>query len=348
MGQLLGVAPAPMLSAAVWWEWMLTQRYLTGQMASELDLNGDQIAALWPLTVGPEGGPVEGRRRLVGAVRVRPPRRPEAARPDRVFYGWDPAPDDFRQPYSILQSAAIDVEVAVMVGRYNAAFLRNDARPAQVVVTEAFATQEDYDQFVAQFEAATWCRQRRACGVHRGGPGRALPSQAVTIQTLGLSQKDARILEQEQAALEHVAMALGVPWSRLSAADRTTPTPGRSRWTTGRAGEGRPEVRRRGERSWRTGRRRGRLVRPVGWDVEGAPAGDGAGGGDLVVLGGIAAPEEVRRSSVWPPSCRRALVPAGGRSERWPKPQQLGRLVVWLVSYRMAVRAHLRSSPRGR
>ena len=223
MGQLLGVAPAPMLSAAVWWEWMLTQRYLTGQMASELDLNGDQIAALWPLTSSAlKAVPTKGGAAWWTRFEYGRPDDPKRLAPDRVFYGWDPAPDDFRQPYSILQSAAIDVEVAVMVGRYNAAFLRNDARPAQVVVTEAFATQEDYDQFVNQFEG-------RHMGPENAGrtafieadPDGALPSQAVTIQTLGLSQKDARILEQERAALEHVAMALGVPWSRLSAADRT-------------------------------------------------------------------------------------------------------------------------------
>jgi len=223
MGQLLGVAPAPMLSAAVWWEWMLTQRYLTGQMASELDLNGDQVAALWPLTSSAlKAVPTKGGAAWWTRFEYGRPDDPKRLAPDRVFYGWDPAPDDFRQPYSILQSAAIDVEVAVMVGRYNAAFLRNDARPAQVVVTEAFATQEDYDAFVAQFEG-------RHAGVDNAGrtafieadPDGALPSQAVTIQTLGLSQKDARILEQERAALEHVAMALGVPWSRLSAADRT-------------------------------------------------------------------------------------------------------------------------------
>jgi len=298
MGQLLGVAPAPMLSAAVWWEWMLTQRYLTGQMASELDVAGDQVAALWPLTSSAlKAIPTKGGAAWWQAFEYGRADQPKRLAPERVFYGWDPAPDDFRQPYSILQSAAIDVEVAVMVGRYNAAFLRNDARPAQVVVTEAFATQEDYDQFVAQFEG-------RHAGPDNAGrtafieadPDGALPSQAVTIQTLGLSQKDARILEQERAALEHVAMALGVPWSRLSAADRTFSNAGQESvdYWQGLAKDARKfggEV---------NAQLADRLGGDVGWfdlsDVDALKVRPPvtAQEASTLVLGGIASPEEVR------------------------------------------------------
>lgn len=223
LGRLCGVSPAPALSSAVWWEWMLTQRYITGQMASEIEWQGEQVAALWPLTSSAlKAVPSKGGSAWWSRFEYGRPDDPRRLTPEQVFYGWDPSPDDFRQPYSILASAAIDVEVAVMVGRYNAAFLRNDARPAQVVVTESFATDEDMEAFQNQFYG-------RHQGVDNAGstmfvetdPDGALPNQAVHIQTLGLTQKDARILEQERAALEHVAMALGVPWSRLSAADRT-------------------------------------------------------------------------------------------------------------------------------
>lgn len=223
LARLCGVSPAPALSSAVWWEWMLTQRYITGQMASEIEWQGEQVAALWPLTSSAlKAVPSKGGSSWWSRFEYGRPDDPRRLTPEQVFYGWDPSPDDFRQPYSILASAAIDVEVAVMVGRYNAAFLRNDARPAQVVVTESFATDEDMEAFQNQFYG-------RHQGVDNAGstmfvetdPDGALPNQAVHIQTLGLTQKDARILEQERAALEHVAMALGVPWSRLSAADRT-------------------------------------------------------------------------------------------------------------------------------
>ncbi len=227
LARLVGQTPAPKTSAPVWWEWMLTQRYITGQMAAEIDWAGTpttgEVAALWPLTASalkavPTDGGVEWWKRFEYGR----PDKPRALTVDRVFYGWDPAPDDFRQPWSILASAQIDVDVAVQVGRYNAAFLRNDARPAAVVVTEQFATEDDFDQFVNQFEG-------RHQGVDNAGklafvetdPDGATPNQAISIQTLGISQKDARMLEMHRASLEHVAMALGVPWSRLSAADRT-------------------------------------------------------------------------------------------------------------------------------
>ncbi|MBP7632332.1 MAG: phage portal protein [Acidimicrobiales bacterium] len=227
LARLVGQTPAPKTSAPVWWEWMLTQRYITGQMAAEIDWAGTpttgEVAALWPLTASalkavPTDGGVEWWKRFEYGR----PDKPRTLAVDRVFYGWDPAPDDFRQPWSILASAQIDVDVAVQVGRYNAAFLRNDARPAAVVVTEQFATEDDFDQFVNQFEG-------RHQGVDNAGklafvetdPDGATPNQAISIQTLGISQKDARMMEMHRASLEHVAMALGVPWSRLSAADRT-------------------------------------------------------------------------------------------------------------------------------
>lgn len=298
MGQLLGVAPAPALSSGVWWEWMLTQRYLTGQMASELDVNGEEIAALWPLTSSAlKAIPTKGGAAWWAGFEYGRADQPKRLPPDRVFYGWDPSPDDFRQPWSILASAAIDVDVAVMVGRYNAAFLRNDARPAQVVVTESFATQEDYDQFVAQFEG-------RHMGPENAGrsmfvetdPDGALPNQAVHIQTLGLSQKDARILEQERAALEHVAMALGVPWSRLSAADRTFSNAGQESvdYWQGLAKDARKfggEV---------NAQLADRLGGEVGWfdlsDVDALKVRPPvtAQEASTLVLGGIASPEEVR------------------------------------------------------
>lgn len=235
--RLLGMHPVPPnareaidgLASEVFWEWMLTQRYLTGKMAAEIEWSGrtfdSEIAALWPLPSA-EVRPVatDGGARWFSEFHIGPPAgsRQKILKPGEIFYKWDPAPDDFRQPYSVLESAGIDVNVAIMVGRYNHAFLRNDARPAAVVVTEAFATDEDAEAFANQFEG-------RHQGVDNAGkiafvetdPDGAMPGQAVRIETLGLSQKDARMLEMHRASLEHVSMALGVPWSRLSAADRT-------------------------------------------------------------------------------------------------------------------------------
>ena len=240
--RLLAVSPAPRVAAAKWWEWMLTQRYLTGAMAAEAEWGdwqgGETISALYPIPTSQvrpvpttsgtkwfemfEIGPPTGTRqkklpplRLVGEKGAR----------CELMYEWDAAPDDWRQAYSVLQSASIDVNVANLLGRYNQAFLLNDARPAAVVVTQPFVDDEDAEAFQNQFEG-------RHRGVENAGRVAFVEAEAsdgsdvkatdtFSVQVLGLTQKDARMLEMHRASLEHVAMALGVPWSRLSAADRT-------------------------------------------------------------------------------------------------------------------------------
>lgn len=223
----LAAAPAPELTWEKLIAWLATQWIVTGKMGAEIEWAGTPAkgapVALWPL-VSAELRPIEskGGNRWFDRFEYGRPDAPKRLSPDEILYDWNPAPDNFRQPYSVLQSAALDVSVAVMVGRYNYAFLRNDARPAAVVVTEKFATGDDFDAFADQFEG-------RHQGVDNAGRVAFLEAEggdgdvakSVHIETLGISQKDARMLEMHRASLEHVAMALGVPWSRLSAADRT-------------------------------------------------------------------------------------------------------------------------------
>lgn len=223
----LAAAPAPELTWEKLIAWLATQWIVTGKMGAEIEWAGTPAkgapVALWPL-VSAELRPIEskGGNRWFDRFEYGRPDSPKRLTPDQILYDWNPAPDNFRQPYSVLQSAALDVSVAVMVGRYNYAFLRNDARPAAVVVTEKFATQDDFDEFAGQFEG-------RHQGVDNAGRVAFLEAEggdgdvakSVHIETLGISQKDARMLEMHRASLEHVAMSLGVPWSRLSAADRT-------------------------------------------------------------------------------------------------------------------------------
>lgn len=223
----LAAVPAPELTWEKLVAWLATQWIVTGKMGAEIEWAGTPgkgaPVALWPL-VSAELRPIESKAgaRWFDRFEYGRPDNPKRLTPDQILYDWNPAPDNFRQPYSVLQSAAIDVSVAVMVGRYNFSFLRNDARPAAVVVTDKFATTADYDEFRDQFEArhqGVDNAGRVAFLESEGGDGDV--SKAVHIETLGISQKDARMLEMHRASLEHVAMALGVPWSRLSAADRT-------------------------------------------------------------------------------------------------------------------------------
>ena len=70
------------------------------------------------------------------------PDKPRRLPADAVIYDWIPSLDDFRDPFSPLQAALLDVSVSVMLGRYAYSFLRNGATPATVVVVEEFPDEQ--------------------------------------------------------------------------------------------------------------------------------------------------------------------------------------------------------------
>lgn len=142
---------------------------------------------------------------------------------EQVFYYWRPSQHDWRQPETPMQAARLDISVAVMQDRYDYAFLKNDARPAAVVVHERFGEDGAKEAFRSQF-----------LGMH-GGPdnaGRvafvetsedgAAPKDSLLIQQLGLSQRDAQFIERYDRKIRSIITAFGVPLSRLGdSSDRT-------------------------------------------------------------------------------------------------------------------------------
>lgn len=234
LAQLLGPAPggpAPKLSARRLWAWTVVQRQVTGKHGWEIetvDARGQgEVLALWPLVsamlraipstkgaswwdrfeYGPEGDRDRSRNLSV----------------DQVLYGWNPSATDFRQPESCLQAARLDVSIAVMMDRYSIGFLRNDARPAAVVVTDAFASDDDFRRWKSQWygEFGGPDNANKTAFMEMPDDSTLKPSEAMFVQTLGLTQKDARFIEQHKASLERIAMACGVPWSKLDASGRT-------------------------------------------------------------------------------------------------------------------------------
>ncbi|HEY1119911.1 MAG TPA: phage portal protein [Acidimicrobiales bacterium] len=230
LARLLGPppgGPAPKLSARRLWAWTIAQRIVTGRHAWEIELADGKDStpvAFWPLVSAllkayPSEAGVEWFRAFEYGLT---PDKAKRLRPDQVFYGWDPSLNDFRQPESALQAAKLPVELARMMDTYNVAFLRNDARPAALVVTEAFGTDEEYQAFRRDLND-------NYAGAHNAGKAMVVEATggekgvtgAIDVKVLGLSQKDALFLEQHRAALEQVAIALGVPWSLLDASGRT-------------------------------------------------------------------------------------------------------------------------------
>lgn len=219
--------PAPGMTTEALLRWLIAQRLVTGQSAAEIDFgrSGARPVGLWPLTSAllravPSG---DGTPRWFdGFVYGRQPaeRRLTAA---QVLYGWRPALDDYRQPWSPLLSARVDVTLHVAMGRYSYSFFKNGAVPATIVVVDQFATEQERHRYHAKWNATfagpdnagkTFLSEARA--------DESVPlSESIHIEQLGISQKDSRSLEHQRYLDETIAAALGVPYSRVNASSRT-------------------------------------------------------------------------------------------------------------------------------
>lgn len=239
LSQLLGPppnGPAPGFSARRWWTWLITQYIVTGRFSAEIEeAPAGGIAALWPMPsaiVSPI--PTKGGAALFSGFKIGSPNsgNEKTMTPDRVLYHWRPSGTDIREAESVLQAAQLPVSVDVMLGQYTWSFLKNDARPAAVIVTPQFATDDDFDEFANQFidrHAGPW-NAGKVAFVEASDDGTPV-SGAIDVKNMGLSQKDAQMLETHKAAAEAICVALGVPMSILDASGRTYSNAGEEKVT---------------------------------------------------------------------------------------------------------------------
>lgn len=222
--------PNPNTSARQLVRWSMAQYLVAGRMAWELDRPqgavGDdwQPVGLYPLAaplVNPE--PTSGGVALWSGFRAGRPDKPVHLRPAQVFYHWKPSANDYRQAESVLQAARLDVSVAVMQDRYDHAFLRNDARPAAVVVHEAFAEDDRRDAWRREFlsDHAGPDQAGKVAFVETSSDG-APVAGALHIETLGISQKDAQFVQRYEAKVRAICVAFGVPLTMLGDASGRT------------------------------------------------------------------------------------------------------------------------------
>jgi HK97 family phage portal protein len=230
LAKLLGPAPngpAPKLSARKLFAWSIAQRLVTGRFAWEIELdNAKNPVAFWPLPVAHlKPIPADGGNEWFTKFQYGRSDKPRNLRPDQVFYDWEPGQLDFREPESALQASRYDLSVAVMADRYSYAFLKNGAMPAAVVITEAFPDTATFERF-----KQNWRGQYQ--GPDNGGmvhfqeakpdrPEAAKLSDAIYVQSLGVSQKDAQFIDSHKQHLQMIAISLGVHWSKLDASGRT-------------------------------------------------------------------------------------------------------------------------------
>lgn len=218
--------PSALLSARKLWAWSVAQRMITGRMGWEIEYSkGGKVTALWPLLsrlLAPI--PADGGGRWfdqfeygTGPVRKR-------LAPEQVFYSWIPSQNDFRQSESPLQAARIPIDLAVMINKYDHAFIRNDAVPASMI------THQRIDDDAAR---RSW--RQRFLGRHGGpdnagsvvfnevepdGDGKIVGT--IAIERLGLTQSDAQFAQRYASSIQAICVGLGVPLSRLMDASGRT------------------------------------------------------------------------------------------------------------------------------
>jgi len=228
--------PAPNISARKLWAWTVVQYLVTGKWAWEIEgtekKGKGKVAHLWPLvSCALQAVPSEGGNNyFTGFEYGKPGANRDTIKKftlDQVLYAWRPAADDFRQPESPLQAARLPVSVAVMQDRYDYAFLRNDARPAAVVVHEQFARESEREAFKRAFRAefrgpnnagkTMFVEASGDTGTGTGGVAGALD-----IKVLGLNHRDAEFIQRYSQKISDICVALGTPLSILGDSTKRT------------------------------------------------------------------------------------------------------------------------------
>lgn len=226
LARLLGPPPGgpnPATSARRLWAWTIGQRMLAGRYAWEIELNGETPVALWPLPVSSLLPiPSQSGTTYFTAYEYGRPAERKRLPPERVLYDWLPAADDWRQPDPPLRRAYLDTMIAIMQTSYDYAFLKNDARPAAIIVTEEFADEDDLRAFEQQWNHTYGGPQNagRVAVVEADASGSGVQG-AIDVKVLGISPKDAQAAQRYEYRLTQIAVAMGVPWSILDASGRT-------------------------------------------------------------------------------------------------------------------------------
>jgi HK97 family phage portal protein len=230
LAQLLGPAPGspnPQWSARQLWRYAAAQYVITGKMAWAKGYDDEgQINALWPLSVqflNPIPGPPTGTNYFAG-FKYGNPGNPlfTTYDVDKIVYIWRPSLKDFRQPESVIQAAQMNVSVLRMIDTYDYTFLKNNAVPSTLVVTEPFAEKEQRrafrDQFVSEFTG--YANAGKTLFLESGfddggdeGPGSV--KDTMSVQRVGLTQKEAQQSETRDAKIRDTCVAMGVPLSVL-------------------------------------------------------------------------------------------------------------------------------------
>jgi hypothetical protein len=220
--------PAKGLSARKLIRWTFAQWIVTGRFGWEIEhpdtnTSGPPVA-LWPLvSASLDAVPSKGGSDWFKSFKYGSWSDRKTLSADQVFYGWTPGPLDFRQAESGLQASRYDLSLINLCDRYGLGFLKNNAVPATVITTTKFPDEEHKERFARAWQGEFGGPENagRAYIHEVDDDGDGPVGDSIHITQLGLSQKDARMVETRKEALREVAWSLGVPWSKIDASERT-------------------------------------------------------------------------------------------------------------------------------
>ena len=217
--------PAPKLSATKLFRWTHAQKIVTGRRAWEIETDSRGVpVAFWPLASAHlRAFPSKSGTEWFRLFEFGPAHDPVRLKPEDVFYGWEPSGTNFREAESELQSARYDLSMVQLSDRHSLGFLRNSAVPAAIITTTQFPSEAARRKFLqnwsADFQGPDNAGRVALNEVSDDGEGPVADS--IDVKVLGLSAKDARLVEQRRDLMAEVAISLGTPWSKLDASGRT-------------------------------------------------------------------------------------------------------------------------------
>lgn len=213
---LLNEQPDPEISAAVFWEYMVSARLFHGDAFAEIirpSYYSNRVIgfkAHHPMRVTPfrdfEGTLFYRVQPLFGAAYVRSP--------SDMIHVPSLGFDGLTSPSPITFAAKQAIGTSIAAGEYNARFFSNGAKPDFALKTKSSMNEEQ-----AKLLRATWSDR------HQGAEKSHLPAiltGGLEIEQLTMSSIDAQILQTASWNLEEICRVLGVPPFMVGSTEKST------------------------------------------------------------------------------------------------------------------------------
>ena len=213
---LLNEQPNQDITAAVFWEYLVSSRLFRGDCFAEIlrpSFRSSAVKGFQPHHPDRVQPFRDNERRLW--YRITPEFGPQyTLNPADMIHVPSLGFDGLRSPSPITFAARHAVETALSADEYSARFFTNGARPDFAITAEKNITKEQ-----AEIIRATWTDQHG--GVSRSHMPAVLTG-GLDVKQLSLSASDSAILETSLFQIEQIARILGIPPYMIGHTDKST------------------------------------------------------------------------------------------------------------------------------